>query len=228
MAQNCKIVPHRKHREDIDPYQTFSANIERAEYFIELYKQKIKVRACKGRPPISDTDILRAGVVFLHSTVEEYLRTIIRRRKISLLKSNESWKDVLRDVSLPGKNSGKSTAAKIELNELFEYKDKNVMDLILEAVNEKVDYLTFNNYSQIVSSLDLVGIKLPDKGKEIDCESINSYIERRHKIVHEADKNEIAGKGNYRTQSINSNQLKKWIEAAKVLVDKINEIYAQL
>ncbi len=69
MAQNCKIVLPRKHREDIDPYQTFSANIERAEYFIELYKQKIKVRACKGRPPISDTDMLRAGVVFftLHS-----------------------------------------------------------------------------------------------------------------------------------------------------------------
>ena len=94
--------------------------------------------------------------------------------------------------------------------------------------NEKVNYLTFNDYSQIVSSLNSVGIRLPNKDKEIDCESINSYIKRRHKIVHEADKNEIAGKGNYRTQSINSNQLKKWVEAAKVLVDKINEIYAQL
>jgi hypothetical protein len=160
--------------------------------------------------------------------VEEYLRTIIRRRKISLLKSNESWNDVLRDVSLPGRNYGKSTAAKIELNELFEYKDKTVLELVQDALNEKVDYLTFNDYSQIVNSLKSVGIRLPSKDKEIDCESINSYIKRRHKIVHEADKNEIAGKGNYRTQSINSNQLKKWVEAAKVLVDKINEIYAQL
>ena len=201
------------------PYQTFTDNIQRAERFVALYKRNSKGKG-RGRTTIMDTDILRAGVVFLHSTVEEYLRTIIRERKIKMLQDDSKWSDVLSEVSLPGKNSGKSSGSKMNLSDLSAFKDLKVFDMVKEALNDKISYMTFNNYSQIVASLKTVEIDLSEE--TIDHKSINDYIERRHKIVHEADKNTLSGRGNHRTRPINVIQLELWITAIKSFIEIVN------
>ena len=79
--------------------------------------------------------------------------------------------------------------------------------------------MTFNEYSQIVASLATVGINLSTNFNPDGI--IDNYINRRHKIVHEADNNSAHGPGNYRATSINANTLSAWIKAANDLVSDI-------
>lgn len=88
-----------------------------------------------------------------------------------------------------------------------------------ESLKDKVSYMTFNEYSQIVGSLKEVNIVL-SRNFNVDG-LIDNYIRRRHKIVHEADKNAVQGRGYYQSASINSRTLVAWIDAVDGLVDDI-------
>ena len=91
--------------------------------------------------------------------------------------------------------------------------------MVETAIRDKCSYITFNNYTQIASLLNSVGIKLE---KEHNAnKTIDTYIDRRHKIVHEADKNESKGSGQFKTSAINTQQLNKWIAAVEGLVEEI-------
>lgn len=93
--------------------------------------------------------------------------------------------------------------------------------IVEEALRDKVSYMTFNDYSQIVASLSTVGIKLSTNFNPDGI--IDNYINRRHKIVHEADNNSVHGPGNYKATSINANTLTAWINAVNALVDDIED-----
>lgn len=200
-------------------YDTYCINIRRAQNFIMLYNSATENRG-PGRRDTLTTDILRAGVVFLHSTLEDYLRSIILSKKIAMLSTTEAdFKAVLANVNLVGDNTGKSSVKKYTLSEFWDVKDKPVIMIVEEALRDKVSYMTFNDYSQIVASLATVGINLSTNFNPDGI--IDNYINRRHKIVHEADNNSAHGPGNYRATSINANTLSAWIKAANDLVSDI-------
>lgn len=202
-------------------YDTYQINIRRAQNFIVLYNSATENRG-PGRRDTLTTDILRAGVVFLHSTLEDYLRSIILSKKIAMLSTTEAdFRAVLANVNLVGDNTGKSSVRKYALGEFWEVKDKSVIMIVEEALRDKVSYMTFNDYSQIVASLSTVGIKLSTNFNPDGI--IDNYINRRHKIVHEADNNSVHGPGNYKATSINANTLTAWINAVNVLVDDIED-----
>ena len=189
-------------------YDTYQINIRRAQNFIVLYNSATENRG-PGRRDTLTTDILRAGVVFLHSTLEDYLRSIILSKKIAMLSTTEAdFRAVLANVNLVGDNTGKSSVRKYALGEFWEVKDKSVIMIVEEALRDKVSYMTFNDYSQIVASLSTVGIKLSTNFNPDGI--IDNYINRRHKIVHEADNNSVHGPGNYKATSINANTL-RWL-----------------
>ena len=101
-----------------EAYETYQINIKRAKNFINLYNIATENQG-RGRNNTQTTDILRAGVVFLHSTLEEYLRTIILYKKLNSLKLDSvSFREVLSNVNLIGDNSGKSTGKKYALADL--------------------------------------------------------------------------------------------------------------
>ena len=202
-------------------YDTYQINIRRAQNFIVLYNSATENRG-PGRRDTLTTDILRAGVVFLHSTLEDYLRSIILSKKIAMLSTTEAdFRAVLANVNLVGDNTGKSSVRKYALGEFWEVKDKSVIMIVEEALRDKVSYMTFNDYSQIVASLSTVGIKLSTNFNPDGI--IDNYINRRHKIVHEADNNTVHGPGNYKATSINANTLTAWINAVNALVDDIED-----
>lgn len=202
-------------------YDTYQINIRRAQNFIVLYNSATENRG-PGRRDTLTTDILRAGVVFLHSTLEDYLRSIILSKKIAMLSTTEAdFRAVLANVNLVGDNTGKSSVRKYALGEFWEVKDKSVIMIVEEALRDKVSYMTFNDYSQIVASLFTVGIKLSTNFNPDGI--IDNYINRRHKIVHEADNNSVHGPGNYKATSINANTLTAWINAVNALVDDIED-----
>ena len=202
-------------------YDTYQINIRRAQNFIVLYNSATENRG-PGRRDTLTTDILRAGVVFLHSTLEDYLRSIILSKKIAMLSTTEAdFRAVLANVNLVGDNTGKSSVRKYALGEFWEVKDKSVIMIVEEALRDKVSYTTPNDYSQIVASLSTVGIKLSTNFNPDGI--IDNYINRRHKIVHEADNNSVHGPGNYKATSINANTLTAWINAVNALVDDIED-----
>lgn len=202
-------------------YDTYQINIRRAQNFIVLYNSATENRG-PGRRDTLTTDILRAGVVFLHSTLEDYLRSIILSKKIAMLSTTEAdFRAVLANVNLVGDNTGKSSVRKYALGEFWEVKDKSVIMIVEEALRDKVSYMTFNDYSQIVASLSTVGIKLSTNFNPDGI--IDNYINRRHKIVHEADNNSVHGPGSYKATSINANTLTAWINAVNALVDDIED-----
>lgn len=202
-------------------YDTYQINIRRAQNFIVLYNSATENRG-PGRRDTLTTDILRAGVVFLHSTLEDYLRSIILSKKMAMLSTTEAdFRAVLANVNLVGDNTGKSSVRKYALGEFWEVKDKSVIMIVEEALRDKVSYMTFNDYSQIVASLSTVGIKLSTNFNPDGI--IDNYINRRHKIVHEADNNSVHGPGNYKATSINANTLTAWINAVNALVDDIED-----
>lgn len=105
-------------------FEIYQENIKRVRNFITLY-QNATSKTGSGRKTVIETDILRAGIVFLHSTLEEYLRTIILDvKKARLTQSKESFQKVLINVALPGDNSGKSTG-KICFNRILGVKGQN-------------------------------------------------------------------------------------------------------
>lgn len=201
-------------------FETYTVNIKRAKNFIEMYKH-ISTGRGRGRRDAATTDILRAGVVFLHSTFEEYLRSVILDRKIAMLSAGKTeFEKVLANVSLVGDNSGKSSAQKYFLKDLWSVKDKTVFNVVSLSLQDKVGNMTFNDYSQIVSSLSDVGVELSENYNKDGI--IDKYIKRRHKIVHEADKNHTnGGRGNYKTSSINTTVLSAWIDAVETMVTAI-------
>lgn len=202
-----------------DAYNTYLTNIKRAKNFIELYNNATQNRG-PGRRDTRTTDILRAGVVFLHSTFEDYLRSIILDRKIAMLSTNEDcFRKVLGNVNLVGENSGKSSAKKYALADLWNVKNENVSDIVTASLKDKVGNMTFNDYAQIVNSLGEVNIRL---STNFNSDSIlDNYIKRRHKIVHEADNNISSGRGNYRATPINTTTLNAWINAVDALVQDV-------
>lgn len=202
-----------------DAYNTYLTNIARARNFIELYNSVTHNRG-PGRRDTLSTDILRAGVVFLHSTFEEYLRAVILNRKSAMLSVDEvGFRKVLANVSSLGDNNGKSSAKKYILADLWDAKDDTILSYVTKCLKEKVGYMTFNDYSQIVSSLKDVEIELMTNYNPDGI--LDNYIKRRHKIVREADNNTNSGRGNYRATSINTATLNAWINAVDNLVQGI-------
>lgn len=200
-------------------YETYLINLGRVKSFVILYDISTQDQG-RGRRDVQKTDILRAGVVFLHSTFEEYLRTIILQRKEAVLLEDESkFKYVLGSVAMCGDNTGRSNGKKYALSDLWDVKDKTILAVVKESLEDKVGYITFNDYSQIVASLQEINICLTSN-HNID-RIIDNYIERRHKIVHQADKNSAHGRGYFQSASINARVLSAWITAVDELVKDI-------
>ena len=52
---------------------------------------------------------------------------------------------------------------------------------------------------------------------------IDAMIQRRHRIVHEADANSSAGRGHHRATPVNLIVIQKWAESVKNLVAIIDQ-----
>lgn len=178
-------------------------NLNRVTSLVKVYEDV--AGQGRGRRGASKVDVLRAAVVLLHASLEEFLRSIER---LSLKKS--ATKDVLNDIGFSG---SRRKNEKIPLGYLLDHKGKTVDEFIDKSVEAHLDSSNYNNICDIANLLDAIGF---DK-KKVNSHfgKIEEMISRRHLIVHQADRDDTGGHGKHRVRSIGTNKVNEWVKAVK-------------
>src|SRR5262249_39688787 len=85
--------------------------------------------------------------------------------------------------------------------------------ILRESVTAHLADSNFNHPGQIVAALEALGLSatLVDPYKK----SLGPMMDRRHWIVHRADRNEIPGQGHYVARSISPTTVRKWRDAVR-------------
>lgn len=189
----------------------FDENLVRVRNLADIYEAKL-AGDTQGRRPVGSTDILRAAVVFLHATVEEFLRGILEWRL------PDQGETTLNNVPFVG--LGSDRPEKFLLGRLAAHRQKTVDEVIRESVTASLTRSNFNNVAEIVSALSSVGL---DK---TSCEphfaELTALMERRHQIVHRADRNPSQGQGHHTASSIGWHHVHKWAQAAQNFFDAVH------
>lgn len=105
-------------------------NLSRVDNLIEIYEENIRGKKAHEHRP-HDTDILRAAVVLLHASLEDFLRGVLQWRLPS------SSKEDIEQIPLLGQIQ--RNAAKFNLGALVEFRDWSVGDLIDESIHSYLD-----------------------------------------------------------------------------------------
>ena len=193
---------------------TFESNYTRLTNLISLY-ESLKT-ANKGRRNTSQVELLRATVVFAHSTLEDFMRSL------------QSWKmpetdtEQLSNVWLPN-NPRKN---KFSIQEIYEFRSLTVQELIDKSVKGYLNFQSYNQPSDLASAIKACGLTLTDQIKNL-FPRIESLMNRRHHIVHQADRNDKAGSGHHKFKSLNLREVKDWIGAidsfAELVIKQIGD-----
>jgi len=162
---------------------TFRANITRVRNLVTAYDTLGTSGA--GRPSVRQTDVLRAAVVLLHATLED----LIRSSSEELLP--EASPDVLNQIGFP--EGPDKTKTKFTLGELHPYKGRTVDDVIRTAVQTRLQRSNYNSVDELAAALARIGFD--PTVLDPDQPTLDSYMRRRHLIVHRADKNPAPARG---------------------------------
>lgn len=154
----------------------FAENIARVDSLIAASRKLVEQSI--GDAQLA-TDVLRAAVVFLHSSLEEIIRNLYLQRLPNV--SAESLNRVpfaSHEPSYRSKN--------IQLGDLLEYRGKFVDNVIRESISQYVNTLNINNATQLVECLKLANI--PHEPLKPFYDPLNSLMKRRHQVVHQMDR----------------------------------------
>lgn len=188
----------------------FDTNINRVRSLCKMYNL-LKSDEVKEGKEYKFTDILRSAVVLLHSSFEEYYRSILGH-----ILPQICTEDDLKNMSFLG--SAGNHKEKITLGSLIKVREKTVDQLITESIQESLSFTSFNDYQDIVVWSKKIKIDLSEFNEQ---EKLNKLIQRRHKIVHEADNAKNEGK--YSLTSIRENSVEEWIKIVCNLVEIIDK-----
>ena len=188
-----------------DIQQRIDQNITRVENLVEIYRDKDT--GGSGRRSAKETDALRAAVVLLHASLEDCLRSLARLKHQS---SNEV--KILDKYPFPSHDSARAPL-KISMGYLAQHRGKGVNELINQSIQKHLDMSSYSSIEDIVSLLRSIDVEATPL--ESHFSSISAMIERRHQIVHRADRVEAQGSGNHQIQTIKASDVTKWIESVK-------------
>ena len=194
----------------------FDRNIERVCSLHKMYNA-LKTDEVKEGKEYKFTDILRSAVVLLHSSFEEYYRSIL-----GCILPKTCTEDDLKNMAFLGSLGNHKD--KITLGGLIKVREKTVDQLITESIRESLSFTSFNNYKDIASWSKKIKIDLSEFKYQ---EKLNKLIHRRHKVVHEADNAKSVDK--YALAPIRENSVEEWIEVVRNLVEIIDkEVHKEL
>ncbi len=184
-----------------------ATNLRRTQDLIDFAENSFP----KDRPSQTKDDILRAAVVFLHATLEDFLRYIGSKYIPS------SSEDVLNKIGLIGSSD---RPEKFFLGKLAQHRDKTVDQLIAESVETHLDKRSFSNTGDISHLLDSVGI--PNSVVERRYQSLSELMARRHEIVHKGDLKPTANQEREREpEPIDASKVKEWYETVFDFVSSV-------
>lgn len=181
------------------------ANLERVDNLISLYGPPNNRKRI-----VKYTDILRSALVFLHARLEDYLRTLL------IWRIDGFDEEILNRFSF---NDGENqSTGKITLGGLLRHRHKRIAELIFESVSRHLEEnQSFSNLGKVKKSLKWCGIS-KEEIENHDFGKLHEMIERRHNIVHKADREDmIEGKGRHRKKSIKKIQVEGYILSVRHL-----------
>lgn len=191
--------------------QTLNENLDRVENLVKTYEAQPDVVGQRGRKSAQVLDLLRAGVVFLHASLEDMLRSIANW-KLPL-----AGQDVIDDIPLIGVGANPK---RFLLGALVAHRGKTIDQLITESVSDSLDRSNYNNVGDIASLLTSIGVNVENVNDEFD--QLNELMERRHQIVHRADRQEtVVGSGDHRVRGINKDTVRQWAASVKNFAEKL-------
>ncbi|NUQ51360.1 MAG: hypothetical protein HUU19_01530 [Phycisphaerales bacterium] len=190
--------------------ESFGINLGRVRNLLSNYTTI--TGAGSGRRATEDTDLLRAAVVFLHATLEEVLREL------------ERWKlpgapqDQLKNVPLKGL-SQTGRAEKFWLSDLATFRGQGVDQVIAESIDEMLDRSNYNDLGDVSRVLALAGVN--DVAVDAAKARLAPAMARRHKIVHQADRQDQPGKGFGPATPIDKPTVSDWIDDVEHFVTEV-------
>ena len=152
-------------------------------------------------------DILRASVVLTHAYLEDFLRTLAAAL-LPLAEENR-----LNGIPLAGIGG---RPEKFFLGKLAKHKGKTVDEVIRNSVSEYLERSTFNSTEEIAQLLQTQGIEVAEHDKEFPA--IQEMMQRRHQIVHRADRVKDGDTDNYVLQPIDQSDVTRWQKVTQSLM----------
>ncbi len=195
-----------------DIMYTFDKNFLRLNNLIALYKD---LSQGQGRKPTNLLDILRSTTVLAHATLEDYLRNLLS------WKLPTETKEKINKIPLIGTSSS-GQATKFFLGELVAHKGKTIDDILTLSIDEYLEKTSFNNTDDIVKALKDISLNITPEIQST-FPKLNEMINRRHNIVHRADRGNNSGRGHHKVKSLSVRQIESWKQAIDQLVIEINK-----
>lgn len=156
------------------------------------------------RPPEVD-DVLRSAVVLLDASLEDFLRSVT----LAHLPRRES--ELLKQIPLVGTGSPRQT--KYTLSDLTVHSGKNIDAIIDESIDRWLHQRSFNNCDDITTTLKHLGIDASKCNSEFP--SLNEMIARRHRIVHNADRDDPSAPDASKLAGISADEVLRWRNAVQ-------------
>lgn len=186
----------------------FDKNIARVSALTKIYDSL--PAAVRSRFSGAGADVLRAGVVLLHASLEDFLRRIAKYR---IPKGDE---ESLKQIPL----IGCAPREKFALGELVRFRGKTVDDVLSDSVKHHFDSsVTFNNVADIVAVLERCSIR--QVRIRTLYPALAELIARRHHIVHRADvlepqpRKDNAVDIEHRTRPLSVGELRRWTSVTR-------------
>ena len=188
-------------------------NLDRVRNLVDIYRKYFAGKS-GGRKGYLETDVLRAATVFLHASLEDFLRDL------AYWKLPEANETVIKKIPIVGK-FGQST--KFELDELVRHRGKTVDKLIKDSVYVYLERSNYSNTKEIGKLLQDIGINTESVNNEFP--SLSELMERRHQIVHRADQKIGTDRDHHTVRSISAATVERWLKAVEVFTETVlNEI----
>jgi hypothetical protein len=172
--------------------------LDRVRGLVDLYA--LLAGPISGRPTVHESDVLRAATVFLHATLEDFLRSL------AAIRLPDSSSEILQKIPPAGGDGRKTTMG---LGDLHGYQGRSIDDFIRESIES---HLRRSNYSNVGDVKRL----LADLGLDSSCVDphaprLAALMSRRHHIAHRFDQNESTGRGHHAANSISKVTVSDWI-----------------
>ena len=187
----------------------FHQNIERVQNLVRL--RDFVSREKSGNTDLQQgDDILRAALVFLHATLEDFLRSILA------WKLPEAAPEEIDRIPLTGQSQ--KTPTKFNLGSLAAFKKLSIDELIRKSVRDHLEkWVSFNDLAQVDSALRTCGLDLGN----FDYGTLNFIMSRRHNIVHHADAKSLDANDSP-LSPISIGELDSAIAASRLFIDRIS------
>jgi hypothetical protein len=198
----------RKRAKAVAPYKRdLVAQLQRVRRLAQVVIQMPKGDGI-SKADSPGTDIMRAVIVLMHASLEDFLRTLTLRLLPSLSE------EYLNGIALAGDHKRPD---KIQLGALRKFRGKSVNDLIYDSIKEHLSRSNFNSTDDVARHLRSLGMDIDPVSSHFP--SLQELMMRRHQIVHRSDR--LNDQGDLRP--IRASDVKHWIEALGGFVNAISD-----